>query len=102
MKRKELFANPITYKRCGKGAKSRAVIEDRKITRYYSDGEPNRHYGEAIGSLHDLTAAAGLFVVVKSGAYGGKDIVWLKGGLTGPKRLPADILTIEHVKEPRP
>jgi hypothetical protein len=86
-----------TYTRCGAANKNRVVIEEKKITRY-DGGEPNNYYGDVIGILPDEATSDGWFVAVKSGAYGGKNIVRLRGGLTGPSPLPTDVLTIENVK----
>ena len=86
-----------TYTRCGASNKNRVVIEEKKITRY-SDGEPNKYYGDVIGILPDEATIDGWFVAVKSVAYGGKKVVLLRGGLTGPSPLPTDVLTIENVK----
>jgi len=86
-----------TYTRCDAANKNRVVIEEKKITRY-SDGEPNKYYGDVIGILPDEATIDGWFVAVKSVAYGGKKVVLLRGGLTGPSPLPTDVLTIENVK----
>ena len=86
-----------TYTRCGAADKNRVVIEEKKITRY-DGGEPNNYYGDVIGILPDEATIDGWFVAVKSGASGGKNIVRLRGGLTGPSPLPTDVLTIENVK----
>ena len=85
-----------TYTRCGAANKNRVVIEEKKITRY-DGGEPNKYYGDVIGILPDEATIDGWFVAV-TGAYGDKNIVRLRGGLTGLRPSPTDVLTIESVK----